>query len=93
MLTFDGDKDGLLDEELRLDEHAADVGALVHPLLDIAQLQGSILKHHLHNKRNILNNQTKYGAMTTVLTNHTQVFQDWCAATPNKLSCSYNDTM
>lgn len=47
-LTFDSDKDGLLDEELRLDEDAADVGTLVHPLLNIAQLQGSVLKHHLH---------------------------------------------
>lgn len=53
VLTFDGDEDGLLDEELRLDEHAADVGTLVHPLLDITQLQGSILKHHLH-KHSIL---------------------------------------
>lgn len=48
VLTFDSDKDSLLDEELWLDEHAADVGPLVHPLLHIAQLQGSVLKHHLH---------------------------------------------
>lgn len=48
VLTFNCDKDSLLDEELWLDEHTADVGTLVHSLLNITQLQGSILKHHLH---------------------------------------------
>lgn len=47
-LTFDSDVDGLRDEELWLDQHAADVRPLVHPLLNIAELQRSVLKHHLH---------------------------------------------
>lgn len=46
-LTFDGDVNCLRDEKLRLDEHAADVGPLIHPLLNVAELQSSILIHHL----------------------------------------------
>lgn len=74
--TFDSDKDSLLDEELWLDEHAADVGTLVHPLLYVTQLQGSILKHHLH-KHSILTTRPNATTATTVPTNHTQVFQHW----------------
>lgn len=47
-LTFDGDIDSLRDEQLWLDEYAADVGPLIHPLLNIAELQGPILINHLH---------------------------------------------
>lgn len=46
-LTFDSDVDGLRDEELRLDQHTADVSPLIHPLLNITELQRSVLKHHL----------------------------------------------
>lgn len=46
-LTFDSDINSLRDEQLWLDEHAADVGPFVHHFLDIAELQGPILKNHL----------------------------------------------
>lgn len=52
-LTFDSDVDGLCDEELWLDQHAADVSPLIHPLLNITELQRSVLKHHLSRWKNL----------------------------------------
>lgn len=49
-LTFDGDVDGLRDEELRLDQHAADVRPLIQPLLNVAELQRPVLEHHLRGR-------------------------------------------
>lgn len=46
-LTFDSDIDGLRNKELWLDQHAADVSPLIHSLLNVTELQRSILKHNL----------------------------------------------
>lgn len=63
-LTFDRDVNSLFDEKLRLYQHAADIGALVHPLLDITELQGPIFKHHLE-VPNVMWNEMMLTRMTT----------------------------
>lgn len=45
--TFDGHVDTLADGELGLDEDTAQVLPLIHALLHISQLEGSVLKYHL----------------------------------------------
>lgn len=46
-LTFDGNVDALADGKLRLDEHTAQVLALIHAFLHVGQLESPVLKHHL----------------------------------------------